>query len=48
MQRAFTDMQEITDMIEKRGARGNRGDMKALEAWLVEYGLGEAFGKILM
>jgi hypothetical protein len=41
-------MQEITDMIEKRGARGNRGDMKALEAWLVEYGLGEAFGKILM
>ncbi|KAF5670028.1 hypothetical protein FHETE_4711 [Fusarium heterosporum] len=48
LQRAFTDMQEITDMIEKRGARGNRGDMKALEAWLVEYGLGEAFGKILM
>ncbi|KAF5968832.1 hypothetical protein FBULB1_10548 [Fusarium bulbicola] len=45
---AFSDMQEITDMIEKRGARGNRGDMKALEAWLVECGLGEAFGKILM
>ncbi|KAM0214170.1 hypothetical protein ACHAPA_006611 [Fusarium lateritium] len=48
LQRAFPDMQEITDMIEKRGVRGNRGDMKALEAWLVEYGLGEAFGKILM
>ncbi|KAI7769218.1 hypothetical protein LZL87_011935 [Fusarium oxysporum] len=48
LKRAFSDMQEITDMIEKRGARGNRGDMKALEAWLVECGLGEAFGKILM
>ncbi|KAG8672213.1 hypothetical protein FPOAC2_05582 [Fusarium poae] len=48
LKRAFNDMQEITDMIEKRGARGNRGDMKALEAWLVECGLGEAFGKILM
>ncbi|KAF5244638.1 hypothetical protein FAUST_2154 [Fusarium austroamericanum] len=48
LKRAFEDMQEITDMIEKRGARGNRGDMKALEAWLVECGLGEAFSKILM
>ncbi|KAF5701872.1 RWD domain-containing protein [Fusarium mundagurra] len=48
LKRAFLDMQEITDIIEKRGARGNRGDMKALEAWLVECGLGEAFGKILM
>ncbi|CCT75652.1 related to protein C21orf6 (GL011) [Fusarium fujikuroi IMI 58289] len=48
LKRAFSDMQEITDMIEKRGARGNRGDMKALEAWLVECRLGEAFGKILM
>ncbi|KAF5636045.1 RWD domain protein [Fusarium sp. NRRL 52700] len=48
LKRAFSDMQEITDMIEKRGARGNRGDMKALEAWLVECGLGDAFGKILM
>ncbi|KAF4497023.1 RWD domain containing protein 2B [Fusarium agapanthi] len=48
LKRAFSNMQEITDMIEKRGARGNRGDMKALEAWLVECGLGEAFGKILM
>ncbi|EKJ77607.1 hypothetical protein NXS19_006240 [Fusarium pseudograminearum] len=48
LKRAFADMQEITDMIEKRGARGNRGDMKALEAWLVECGLGEAFSKILM
>ncbi|PNP83884.1 hypothetical protein FNYG_02572 [Fusarium nygamai] len=48
LKREFSNMQEITDMIEKRGARGNRGDMKALEAWLVECGLGEAFGKILM
>ncbi|KAG5827185.1 hypothetical protein H9Q74_002769 [Fusarium xylarioides] len=48
LKRAFSDMQEITDMIEKRGARGNRGDMKALKAWLVKYGLSEAFGKILI
>lgn len=47
--RAFSDMQEITDMVgERRGERANRSDMKALEAWLNESGLGEAFGKVFM
>ncbi|KAH7162070.1 hypothetical protein B0J13DRAFT_535119 [Dactylonectria estremocensis] len=49
LERAFKDMQEITDMIgERRGERANRNDMKALEAWLIESGLGEAFGKVIM
>ncbi|KAH7024040.1 hypothetical protein EDB80DRAFT_60444 [Ilyonectria destructans] len=49
IRRAFKDMQEITDMIgERRGERANRNDMKALEAWLNESGLGEAFGKVVM
>jgi hypothetical protein len=26
----------------------NRGDMKAVEEWLVERGLGEAFVRVLM
>ncbi|KAK7433004.1 hypothetical protein QQZ08_000475 [Neonectria magnoliae] len=47
--RAFEDMREITDVLgERRGERANRNDMKALEAWLGETGLGDAFGKILM
>ena len=47
--RVFEDMREITDMIgERRGERANRSDMKALEAWLVERGLGEAFEKVLL
>lgn len=47
--RKFTDMQEITDKLgEKRGERANRSDMKALEIWLSERGLGEAFDKVLM
>ncbi|RYP51760.1 hypothetical protein DL768_002983 [Monosporascus sp. mg162] len=47
--RAFADMQEITDVLgPRRGERANRGDMKALEAWLGEKGLGEAFAKILI
>jgi hypothetical protein len=42
-------MMEITDLVgERRGQRANRGDMKAMEEWLVERGLGEAFGKVLM
>ena len=46
--RVFADMQEITDDLgERRGERANRGDMKALEAWLVERGLGEALMKVL-
>lgn len=48
-ERVFVDMQEITDLVgERRGKRVNRGDMKALEAWLVEKGLGDAFAKVLI
>ncbi|GKT90655.1 DUF1115 domain protein [Colletotrichum tofieldiae] len=47
--RAFADMQEITDSVgERRGQRANRSDMKAVEGWLVERGLGDAFTKVLM
>ncbi|EME78711.1 uncharacterized protein MYCFIDRAFT_157469 [Pseudocercospora fijiensis CIRAD86] len=46
--RAFEGMQEITDQLEKRGERSNRGDMKALESWLVERGLRMAFERVLM
>ncbi|KAM0421052.1 hypothetical protein ACHAPT_011123 [Fusarium lateritium] len=49
VKRAFVDMQEITDMVgEKRGERANRSDMKALEGWLNEKGVGEAFAKVVM
>ncbi|KEY72971.1 hypothetical protein S7711_04645 [Stachybotrys chartarum IBT 7711] len=49
MARAFEDMQEITDLVgERRGERANRNDMKALEAWLTQRGLGEAFAKVLI
>lgn len=49
LKRAFTGMQEITDTVgERRGERANRNDMKAFEAWLVDNGLGDAFGKILI
>lgn len=49
VQRAFSGMEEITDSLgERRGERANRGDMKALEAWLVDRGLGEAFEKVIM
>lgn len=47
--RVFEDMEEITDSVgERRGQRANRGDMKAIEGWLVERGLGNAFMKVLM
>lgn len=47
--RVFEDMEEITDSVgERRGVRANRGDMKAVEEWLGERGLGEALGKVLM
>ncbi|KAF9882266.1 duf1115 domain protein [Colletotrichum karsti] len=49
VRRVFADMQEITDSVgERRGQRANRGDMKAVEGWLVERGLGDAFAKVLM
>ncbi|KAL1799332.1 hypothetical protein ACET3X_003369 [Alternaria dauci] len=47
--RVFRSMTEITDTVgERRGQRANRGDMKAIEEWLVERGLGDAFTKVLM
>lgn len=46
--RVFAAMEEITDSIEKRGARGNRGNMQAVELWLDERGLKDAFTKVLM
>lgn len=47
--RVFPDMTEITNSVgERRGQRANRGDMKALEEWLTERGLGEALTKVLM
>lgn len=49
VKRAFVDMQEITDTVgEKRGERANRSDMRAIEAWLNERGVGEAFAKVVM
>jgi hypothetical protein len=49
VERVFPDMTETTDMVgERRGQRANRGDMKAMEEWLTERGLGDAFAKVLM
>ena len=48
-QRVFSSMTETTDKIgERHGQRANRSDMKAMEEWLIERGLGDAFGKVLM
>ncbi|ROW02460.1 hypothetical protein VMCG_06144 [Cytospora schulzeri] len=47
--RRFVGMREITDDLgERRGARKNRGDMAALEAWLKEMGVGESFSRVIM
>ncbi|KAF2023669.1 hypothetical protein EK21DRAFT_80345 [Setomelanomma holmii] len=47
--RVFEGMTEITDTVgERRGQRANRGDMKAVEEWLTERGLGGAFAMVLM
>lgn len=47
--RRFEGMREITDDLgERRGARKNRGDMAALEAWLKEMGVGESFSRVIM
>jgi hypothetical protein len=49
LSRVFDGMEEITETVgERRGERANRSDMKALEAWLVERGLGVAFGNVFM
>ncbi|KAH6657414.1 hypothetical protein BKA67DRAFT_555215, partial [Truncatella angustata] len=48
IKRVFKGMQEITDLLgERRGERANRNDMKAVETWLDERGLGDAFKKVL-
>ncbi|KAM3506565.1 hypothetical protein MY11210_007506 [Beauveria gryllotalpidicola] len=46
--RAFAGMREITGELERRGERANRNDMRALEAWLGERGLRDAFAKVLI
>lgn len=47
--RTFSDMTETTNTVgERHGQRANRGDMKAMEDWLIERGLGDAFAKVLM
>lgn len=47
--RRFVGMTEITDELgARRGARKNRGDMAALEAYLKEKGVGESFAKVVM
>ncbi|KAL3419565.1 duf1115 domain protein [Phlyctema vagabunda] len=49
IERAFVGMIEITDTLgEKKGKRINRGDMGALESWLTEKGLGEAFERVIL
>jgi hypothetical protein len=48
IKRVFEGMVEITDTLGERGGqRANRGDMKALELWLKEKGLGDAFEKVI-
>lgn len=47
--RRFEGMTEITDALGARhGARKNRGDMAALEAFLKERGVGDSFAKVVM
>lgn len=49
--RAFSHMQEITDIINvdgMKGSRNNRGDLGALRVWLEERGLGgDRLAKVL-
>lgn len=48
VQRAFSEMEEITDSLGERGGqRANRGDMQAFEAWLGSKGLQEAFERVI-
>ncbi|KAI4737811.1 hypothetical protein E4T50_11705 [Aureobasidium sp. EXF-12298] len=49
VKRAFEGMIEITDLVgEKHGARQNRGDMAAIEAWLKDKGLGDMFESVIL
>ncbi|KKK16404.1 hypothetical protein ARAM_004751 [Aspergillus rambellii] len=46
--RVFSGMEEITDTLGARGGqKANRSDMQALEAWLRDRGLGEAFEQVI-
>lgn len=48
IQRVFPRMEEITDSLGERGGqRANRVDMQALEAWLRDRGLQDAFGNVI-
>ena len=48
IKRAFQDMSEITGLIDKHGARGNRADMSQVEKLLEEKGLAEAFSRVFL
>lgn len=45
--RLFTTMQEITNLIDQGGARGNRGDMGMVRDWMDSHGVGERFAIVL-
>ncbi|KAM0749677.1 hypothetical protein T439DRAFT_326556 [Meredithblackwellia eburnea MCA 4105] len=45
--RAFSKMEEITHLVDKGGARGNRGEMGQVRDWLIAKGLGDAFGLVI-
>lgn len=40
-------MTEITYLIDKSGAKGNKGDMAQVKLYLEERGLGEIFGIVV-
>ncbi|KAF4120643.1 Protein of unknown function (DUF1115) [Geosmithia morbida] len=48
--RAFDSMTEITDLFEdnRRGVRANRNDMRALETWMTDHGVGHAFEHVFI
>jgi hypothetical protein len=47
--RVFEEMREVTDEVgERRGERANRTDLRALEKWLGERGLGEVMRKVII
>lgn len=46
-ERVFGGMEEITHLVGKGGARGNRGEMGDVRDWLGAKGLGEAFGIVV-
>ncbi len=48
VERAFTDIREITSEIEKGGGKGNRGDMGMVREVFGGYGLEDTLDKVLM